>query len=134
MPFGMANAAFIDASLVHTLLSNADLTGTKPGRSSIVLRPERDRPLPGTHLDGADLTHAEVTAALLAGAYLTDTTRLPLNLAEDPWVQARIKACQQWAAALEAEHRSIRLDLGGLEPTPDPSASPQEESAVPPPS
>ncbi|WP_157408139.1 pentapeptide repeat-containing protein [Actinomadura atramentaria] len=74
-----------DASFV-----GADLRGA-------VLRGVR---LAGTMLDGSDLRDVRgLTAEQLAGAFIDETTRLPEDLAQDPWARARLADCLAWRDA-----------------------------------
>lgn len=106
------NRADLSLSILHGALldgaqfSEADLRGAYLGDESTLL---------GTDLGGADLTETEgLTAAQLAGALLDEETRLPPDLATDPWVRARLTDCATWRT-----HRSSPTD-----PPPPPTARP----------
>ncbi|WP_433446036.1 pentapeptide repeat-containing protein [Streptomyces sp. CA-142005] len=69
-------------------LARADLHGAHLGGGTSLL---------GADLSGTDLTDARgVTAEQLSGSMLDGETRLPPDLAADPWVRARIADCTAW--------------------------------------
>ncbi|MFD9506539.1 pentapeptide repeat-containing protein [Streptomyces mirabilis] len=73
--------------LDHAHLSRADLRGAR---------------LDGATLSGADFASADLrdthslTAEQLSGAFIDENTRLPPELAADPWVVARLADCRSW--------------------------------------
>lgn len=85
------------ASLRQAFLAQAHLD-----RAGLVEADLRGAHLAGTRLTGADLCGADLretrslTAAQLSAAVLDATTKLPAPLEGDPWVGARIAACQAW--------------------------------------
>ncbi|MFC8505545.1 pentapeptide repeat-containing protein [Streptomyces sp. NPDC057411] len=97
------------ADLQRAILNAADLRASwlaeaKLNRSSLC-----DANLCGSRLDDANLTGADLrgadlrdsvglTAKQLSRAVLNEATRLPSELANDPWVVARLAACQAWRA------------------------------------
>jgi hypothetical protein len=92
--------------LDHAHLSSADLRGARLDGTTML----------GADLAGADLrdTHS-LTAEQLSGAFIDDTSRLPSELAADPWVVARLADCQAW-----------REQHTPNEPPPPPTARPAE--------
>lgn len=96
-------AILVDARLAGVPLVGADL---------------RDASLTGADLRDADLGGADLTGAIgvtagqLAAARLDAETRLPAELAADPWVAARLADCAAWERARTPN---------GPPPTPRPS-------------
>jgi hypothetical protein len=73
-----------EANLSRARLSRVDLRWASMNRTNLA----------GALLDGTDLREARgLTAEQLSGAMLDKDTRLPDDLADDPWVKARLVDC-----------------------------------------
>lgn len=75
-------------------LEDADLRGTSLHGVNMRRAILADARLTGAKLEGADLRSAEgLTASQLSAAAIDETTLLPRDLAEDPWVISRLADC-----------------------------------------
>ncbi len=95
------------ADLTHAILNGADLClsslrNARLDHAQFIGADLRGASLGGTTLLGADLTGADLrdtgslTAQQLSAAVLDETTRLPSELSDDPWVAARLADCRAW--------------------------------------
>ncbi|MGW5119313.1 pentapeptide repeat-containing protein [Streptomyces noursei] len=76
------------ALLDDAAIANADLRGAHLGGGTSLV---------GADLSGTDLTDTRgVTAEQLSGSVLDEGTRLPPDLAADPWIRARLADCAAW--------------------------------------
>lgn len=104
-------AYFREAKMFMTDLTNADLemanlTGADLTKANLV-----GARLTGANLRGANLTGARgLEPSQLADALISSKTTLEDDLAQDAWVQARLKACRKWMP-----------DTPVPAPTPDPA-------------
>ncbi|MFC0866326.1 pentapeptide repeat-containing protein [Sphaerimonospora cavernae] len=95
------------ADLSRAWLSNADLRYAAFNNSVL-----RGAAMEGALLQGASFRSADLrdvsglTAAQLAEAIIDDKTKLSEDLANDPWVQARISDCLAWRSRLSREKLS----------------------------
>ncbi len=87
------------ADLRYAWLSKANLTDTSVSSANLRGAAFGNAILTRTRLDGSDLRNATgLTAAQLSAAYIDSTSKLPPELAADPWVIARISDCETWSA------------------------------------
>lgn len=95
------------ADFQRSILNSADLraavlAGARLGGVPLVGADLREANLADADLRDADLGRADLrdatglTAGQLAGAHLDAGTRLPAELAADPWVAARLADCAAW--------------------------------------
>ncbi|MCA1224302.1 pentapeptide repeat-containing protein [Streptomyces sp. 8L] len=83
----LRHALLARACLDQALMAEADLRGALLD-DAVLLRAD---------LSGADLRNTTgLTARQLAGAVIDEGTRLPPQIASDPWVAARRAACRAW--------------------------------------
>ncbi|MEV6055869.1 pentapeptide repeat-containing protein [Streptomyces sp. NPDC052107] len=104
----LCHARLGSARLDHAHLSDADLRCARLDGTILL----------GAYLAGADLRDTRsLSAEQLSGAFIDETSRLPSELATDPWIIARVADCQAW----RERHASN-------EPPPPPTPRPPERS------
>lgn len=102
----LSRASLLKANLTAALLGRVDLTKANLIGADLTAARLHDADLTDARLDGTNMKKARgLTAAQVVAARPTSSTRLPVDIAADPEVQARI-------AVVEAEDANDAANLG----------------------